>query len=208
MRKTLLILIGLHVLMAGLSWGEEVRVAAWYGSSTYVCSDWLLAAVPILNGATTTRGGQSFGVDFWVGDELQCGIGTAYVPEFAADFTTSFTFLFVTLHYNAQAALTDVPMFFQVRYFPVPRWFIGAGAGVLGFSSVLTVSKNLWFIPLTGASISGQNYQFGFEVMTGITLIEDQFGRMDFTVRGYTPWPFVKDFRMDLIPTLTLSLGF
>lgn len=187
---------------------EDVRVAAWYGSSTFVYSSTLLDVVSFLNDSNTVRGGSSFGIDFWLGSRLQYGIGTAYIPEFASDFSTSFTVLFVTINTNVTSSMSDVPMLFQIRYFPVPRWFIGGGAGILGFSTKVTGSASLWFVPLVGGSGGEQDYQFGFEGMTGMTLLEDKYGRLDFTVRAYTSWPFVKDFRMDLVPALTLSLGY
>jgi len=208
MRKILTFALGLYVAAAASVAAEDVRVSAWYGSNTFIYSSALLNVVSFLNDSDTTRGGTSFGVDFWVGSRLQYGIGTAYVPEFASNFGTSFTILFVTINTSVQQSMTDVPMFFQVRYFPIPRWYVGGGAGVIGFSNVVSGSASLWFIPLAGGSGAQQNYQLGFEAMSGITLLEDRYGRLDFTVRGYTPWPFVSDFRMDLIPALTISLGF
>ena len=208
MRKVLLLLVGLQSAALGTAFAEDVRVAAWYGSSTLVYTNALLDVVSFLNDSGTTRGGASFGVDFWIGNRFQYGLGTAYVPEFASNFSTSFTILFITINTNVQQSLTDVPMFFQIRYFPVPRWFIGGGAGVIGYSNVVSGSASLWFIPLVGGSGAQQNYQFGLEAMSGITLLEDRYGRLDFTVRAYTSWPFNSDFRMDLIPALTLSLGF
>ena len=139
---------------------------------------------------------------------MQYGIGTAYIPEFASNFSSSFTILFITINTNVQSQLDLIPMMFQVRYFPVPRWFFGGGAGVFGYHAVVQGSASAWFVPLVGASVSQQNYTFGEEAMTGITIIADRYGALDFILRAYTSWPFASNFQLDLIPCLALSLGY
>ena len=84
MRKLMPFLVVVFIVSVSSTFAEDVRVTAWYGDSTFVYSSTLLNVVSFLNNSDTVRGGSAFGIDFWLGNQLQYGIGTAYILSLRA----------------------------------------------------------------------------------------------------------------------------